>query len=67
MPKFEPEEGRYWTLIWASLGKCTCDDGSCRNGGVNRGCHDPPYGMGAVDGALERASNFDKVLSTLTS
>ena len=37
------------------------------SGIVNRGCHDPPCGTGAVDGAPERAGNFDKVLSTLTS
>ena len=49
------------------LGKCTCNDSGYGNMGVNRGCHDPPCGTGAVDGAPERAGNFDKVLSTLKS
>jgi len=35
------------------------------SGVVNRGCHDPPCGTGPVDGAHERAGNFQKVLTTL--
>jgi len=37
------------------------------SGIVNRGCHNPPCGTGPVDGALERAGNFNKVLGILTS
>mmetsp|Transcript_5452 Transcript_5452/g.12613 ORF Transcript_5452/g.12613 Transcript_5452/m.12613 type:complete len:393 (+) Transcript_5452:97-1275(+) len=36
------------------------------SGIVNRGCHDPPCGTGAVDGTHERAGNFNKVLDILT-
>ena len=32
------------------------------SGIVNRGCHNPPCASGGVDGAHERAQNFDKVL-----
>lgn len=32
------------------------------SGIVNRGCHDPPCGTGAVDGGMERKSNFRKAL-----
>jgi len=37
------------------------------SGVVNRGCHDPPCGTGPVDGAHERAGNFNKVLTLLTA
>jgi len=37
------------------------------SGVVNRGCHDAPCGTGPVDGAHERAGNFNKVLNLLTS
>ena len=37
------------------------------SGIVNRGCHNPPCGTGPVDGAMERASNFQQVLDTLMS
>jgi len=37
------------------------------SGVVNRGCHDPPCGTGPVDGIQERAGNFNKVLTLLTS
>lgn len=37
------------------------------SGIVNRGCHDPPCGTGPVDGALERADNFKKALTLLSS
>jgi len=37
------------------------------SGIVNRGCHNPPCGTGAVDGSHERAGNFNTVLSTLNS
>jgi len=33
------------------------------SGIVNRGCHDPPCGTGAVDGSYERSQNFQKVLA----
>jgi len=33
------------------------------SGIVNRGCHNPPCGTGAVDGGPERYNNFVKVLS----
>ena len=36
------------------------------SGIVNRGCHDPPCGTGAVDGTHERAGNFNLVLDILT-
>jgi len=32
------------------------------SGIVNRGCHDPPCGTGAVDGGAERGNNFKKAL-----
>ncbi|KAL7544587.1 hypothetical protein ACHAWF_012292 [Thalassiosira exigua] len=32
------------------------------SGIVNRGCHNPPCGTGALDGGSERAGNFKKVL-----
>ena len=34
------------------------------SGIVNRGCHNPPCGTGAVDGTYERSQNFKKVLET---
>ncbi|KAL7533832.1 hypothetical protein ACHAXR_008669 [Thalassiosira sp. AJA248-18] len=34
------------------------------SGIVNRGCHNPPCGTGAVDGGQERNSNFIKALAT---
>jgi hypothetical protein len=34
------------------------------SGIVNRGCHNPPCGTGAVDGGPERANNFQKALGT---
>mmetsp|Transcript_2464 Transcript_2464/g.5045 ORF Transcript_2464/g.5045 Transcript_2464/m.5045 type:complete len:183 (-) Transcript_2464:179-727(-) len=34
------------------------------SGIVNRGCHNPPCGTGAVDGAPERSENFEKALVT---
>ncbi|KAK1732247.1 hypothetical protein QTG54_017072 [Skeletonema marinoi] len=34
------------------------------SGIVNRGCHNPPCGTGAVDGGYERSQNFKKVLET---
>jgi hypothetical protein len=34
------------------------------SGIVNRGCHNPPCGTGAVDGGPERAKNFEKALGT---
>jgi len=37
------------------------------SGVVNRGCHDPPCGTGPVDGAHERAGNFNMVLTLLNS
>ena len=37
------------------------------SGIVNRGCHNPPCGTGPVDGASERAGNFNQVLAILTS
>ena len=36
------------------------------SGIVNRGCHDAPCETGPVDGAHERATNFKKVIYTLT-
>ncbi|KAL3788522.1 hypothetical protein HJC23_006560 [Cyclotella cryptica] len=33
------------------------------SGIVNRGCHNPPCGTGAVDGGPERSNNFQKALS----
>lgn len=33
------------------------------SGIVNRGCHNPPCGTGALDGGPERADNFRKVLA----
>jgi len=35
------------------------------SGIVNRGCHSPPCGTGALDGGLERAQNFKKVLQAM--
>jgi len=35
------------------------------SGVVNRGCHNPPCGTGALDGAYERKENFIKVLEVL--
>jgi len=35
------------------------------SGIVNRGCHNPPCGTGAVDGGYERSQNFKKVLDTM--
>jgi len=35
------------------------------SGIVNRGCHNPPCGTGALDGGIERAENFKKVLDVL--
>eukprot|EP00804_Cyclotella_cryptica_P016182 CCRYP_005704-RA/>CCRYP_005704-RA protein AED:0.09 eAED:0.09 QI:0/0.84/0.78/1/0.92/0.85/14/873/1725 len=32
------------------------------SGIVNRGCHNPPCGTGALDGGLERSTNFKKAL-----
>jgi len=37
------------------------------SGIVNRGCHNPPCGTGAVDGGYERRNNFNKVLDVLLS
>src|SRR5210317_555510 len=34
------------------------------SGIVNRGCHNPPCGTGALDGGHERSQNFKKVLET---
>jgi hypothetical protein len=35
------------------------------SGIVNRGCHNPPCGTGPLDGGMERADNFKKVLLAL--
>jgi predicted chitinase len=35
------------------------------SGIVNRGCHSPPCGTGALDGGAERAQNFEKVLKAM--
>lgn len=35
------------------------------SGIVNRGCHNPPCGTGAVDGGPERLGNFQKALGIL--
>jgi hypothetical protein len=35
------------------------------SGIVNRGCHNPPCGTGPLDGGMERADNFKKVLFAL--
>ena len=35
------------------------------SGIVNRGCHSPPCGTGALDGGAERARNFEKVLKAM--
>jgi uncharacterized membrane protein len=37
------------------------------SGVVNRGCHNPPCGTGALDGGMDRAQNFQKVLDVLFS
>ena len=37
------------------------------SGIVNRGCHNPPCGTGALDGGMDRAQNFQKVLDVLFS
>lgn len=37
------------------------------SGIVNRGCHNPPCGTGALDGGVDRAQNFQEVLDVLFS
>ena len=36
------------------------------SGIVNRGCHNPPCGTGALDGGPERAENFFRILKEMT-
>ena len=35
------------------------------SGIVNRGCHNPPCGTGALDGGIDRSQNFNKVLDVM--